>query len=99
MTKAINGAANTVRIGRTTFEATLTSRNNALSAGADQLATRIFAKAEEQFRKAAITFENGKPDKAQTQAVEAVQSYRDRGTRRHQGCDPARCASAARTGG
>ncbi len=76
LTKAINGAADTVRIGHTTFDATLTSRNNAISAGADQLAARIFTKAEEQFRKAAITLENGRPEKAQTQAAEAVQSYR-----------------------
>ncbi len=76
VTKAINGAANTVRIGHATFEATMTSRNNAISAGADQLAARMFTKAEEQFRKAAITLENGKPDKAQLQAAEVVQSYR-----------------------
>jgi OOP family OmpA-OmpF porin len=76
VTKAINGAADVLKVGHTTFDATLTSRSNALSAGADQLATRIFTKAEEQFRKAAITLENGRPEKAQSQAVEAVQSYR-----------------------
>jgi OmpA-OmpF porin, OOP family len=76
VTKAINSSANTVRVGHSTFEATMTSRNNAISAGADQLAARMFTKAEEQFRKAAITLENGKPDKAQAQAAEAVQSYR-----------------------
>jgi outer membrane protein OmpA-like peptidoglycan-associated protein len=73
---AIAGAADTVRLGRTTFESVLTSRSNAISAGADQLAARIYTSAEEQFRKAAITLENGRPEKAQTQAVEAVQSYR-----------------------
>ncbi len=76
VTEAINGAADTVRIGHTTFDATLTSRSNALSAGADQLAARIYTKAEEQFRKAAITLESGRPEKAQSQALEAVQSYR-----------------------
>jgi outer membrane protein OmpA-like peptidoglycan-associated protein len=63
-------------VGHSTFDAALTSRSNALSAGADQLATRIFTKAEEQFRKAAITLEDGRPEKAQSQAIEAVQSYR-----------------------
>ena len=76
VTNAINGAADVVKVGHTTFDATLTSRSNALSAGADQLATRIFTKAEEQFRKAAITLEDGRTEKAQSQAVEAVQSYR-----------------------
>ncbi len=73
---AINGAADTVKLGHTTFDTVLTSRNNAISAGADQLAARIYTKAEEQFRKAAVTLEDGRPEKAQTQAVEAVQSYR-----------------------
>lgn len=74
--EAIAGAADVVRVGRTTFEPVLTSRGNALSAGADQLSARIYGNAEEQFRKAAITLERGRPEKAQTMAVEAVQSYR-----------------------
>ena len=59
-----------------TFDAVLTSRSNALSAGADKLAPRIFANAEAQFRKAAINARRRPPDKSQSQAVEAVQSYR-----------------------
>ncbi len=73
---AITGAANTMRLGRGTFESVLTSRRNALSAGADRLAARTFDKAEQQFRKAAITLEHGHTEKAQSQAIDAVQSYR-----------------------
>ena len=73
---AIVGSADTVRLGHTTFDPVLTSRSNALSAGADKLAGRIYTSAEEQFRRAAITLEHGHAEKAQTQAVEAVQSYR-----------------------
>ncbi len=73
---AIDGAAGTVRLGRTTFDLVLTSRNNALSANADQLSARIFTSAEQQFRKAAVSLENDHMQKAQGQAVEAMQSYR-----------------------
>ncbi len=73
---AIEGAASTMRLGRGTFESVLTSRRNALSAGADRLAVRTFDKAEKQFRKAAITLEHGHTEKAQSQAIDAVESYR-----------------------
>lgn len=73
---ALTSATDTMRLGRVSFEAALTSRANALSAGADKIAGRIYTTAEEQFRKAAITQERGRSDKAQAQAAEAVQSYR-----------------------
>ena len=73
---ALTGATDTLRLGRVNFGAVLTSRGNALSAGADQLATRIYTDAEAQFRKAATSFEEGRSGKSQTQAVEAVASYR-----------------------
>lgn len=73
---AIVGATDVVRLGHTTFESALTSRANAISAGADQLSARIFKSAEEQFRKAAVNLEHNRMEKAQSQAVEAVQSYR-----------------------
>jgi OOP family OmpA-OmpF porin len=73
---AIAGSADVVRLGHTTFETVLTSRANALSANADELSARIYKSAEEQFHKAAANLEHGRMEKAQTQAVEAVQSYR-----------------------
>jgi len=73
---AIAAGTNTIKVGHATFDPVMTSRTNALSAGADQLAARIYTTGEEQFHKAAATLEHGHPEKAQTQAAEAVQSYR-----------------------
>jgi OmpA-OmpF porin, OOP family len=73
---ALAAGTTTIRVGHATFDPVLTSRNNALSAGADRLSERIFDTGEQQFRKAAVSLERGRPEKAQTQAVEAVQSYR-----------------------
>jgi outer membrane protein OmpA-like peptidoglycan-associated protein len=73
---AIAGSTDAVRVARTTFEAALTSRSNAISAGADKIAPRTFARAEEQFQKAATTLERGGFAKAPSQAAEATESYR-----------------------
>lgn len=73
---AIAGSADAVRVARTTFETTLTTRSNALSAEADKIAPRTFARAEEQFLKAATTLERGGFSKAPSQAAEAAESYR-----------------------
>lgn len=75
-TQAIDDAAGAIKLGQSTFEQVLTSRSNALSAGADQLAASLFTSAERQFRKAAITLEDGNTQKAPAQAAEAVKSYR-----------------------
>jgi OOP family OmpA-OmpF porin len=74
---ALVSARDTMRLGRVTFETTLSDRASALSAGADKLAPETFATAEEQFHKAAVSLERGRSDKAQTLAAEAVQSYRN----------------------
>ncbi|HEY6598080.1 MAG TPA: DUF4398 domain-containing protein, partial [Pseudomonadales bacterium] len=73
---ALASATDTMRLARVNFGAVLTSRANALSAGADKLAPRTFANAEDQFRKATVNFEQGRASKSQTQTVEAVQTYR-----------------------
>ncbi len=74
---ALASARDTMRLGRVTFEAALSDRASALSAGADKLAPKTFATAEEQFRRAAVSLERGRSDKAQSIASEAVQSYRN----------------------
>jgi outer membrane protein OmpA-like peptidoglycan-associated protein len=76
-TAALASAHDTMRLGRVTFEGALGDRASALSAGADKLAPQTFATAEEQFRKAAVSLEHGRSDKAQSLAAEAVQSYRN----------------------
>lgn len=73
---ALAGATDTLRVGRINFGTVLTSRANALSAGADQLVPKIYANAEAQFRKAAVALEQGHSDKSQSQATEAVGTYR-----------------------
>jgi OmpA-OmpF porin, OOP family len=73
---ALAGATDTLRIGRVNLGAVLTSRSNALSAGADKLVPKIYANAEAQFRKAAVNLEENRAGKSQSLAVEAVQTYR-----------------------
>lgn len=73
---ALASARETMRLGRVTFESVLSSRTSALSAGADKLAAKTWTEGEEQFHKAALSLEHNRPDKAQTLAAAALQSYR-----------------------
>jgi len=73
---ALASARETMRLGRVTFEAVLKDRSSALSAGADLRAEDTWRDAEATFRKAAVSLEHGRSDRAQTLAAEAVQLYR-----------------------
>ena len=93
---ALAGATDTLRVGRINFGAVLTSRTNALSAGADKLVPKIYANAEAQFRKAAVSSRTGPLRQIAIAGGRGGGDLSNRRTRGDQGRDSARRAASAR---